>query len=775
VATLALGIGSATAIFAVVSAVLIRPLPYPDADRLAMVWRVVRQYDFDRAPISFPDFVDWKDAATGFETLAASAGTSATLHGEGGAERVSGSRVSGDLFATLGTPLHLGRWIEPADDQPGAAPVAVLSHALWLRRFGGSEDVVGRTVRMDDTDVRVVGVAAPDFGFPGPRTEFWRPLAIDPATAPRDQNFLQLVGRLRPGVELETAEADLRAVARRVAEANPGGGTFDDLWLEPRHAFVVGDVRTTLLVLGGAVGLLFALAAVNFVNLLLVRALGRRHELAVRAALGAPSGRLLAPLLAESLLLAAVGGALGLALGAGATQVLLALEPGVLPRRAEVAIDVRVALFAAAASLACAVVCGWLPSWAAGRSAPSAALEEGSRRSGGRRSTRLQSSLVVTQVAAAVALLVGAGLLGRSFAGLLSVPVGFEPNGVLTAQVPLPPDRYGSPDDAGVFYDALMDRLRALPDVEAVGGSWALPFSPAYASSTMRPEGGGDSVLVSLVPVRGDHFRALGMTLLAGRDFGAADGPDDPAVAVVARSLAERFWPGEDPIGKRFASADSDDGAEGITVIGVVADVQRLALDEPPSLDAYLPQTQATWGRDLYLAVRTSGDPMSLVPALRAEVGALDPSLPVTGVATLPDRIADSVAAPRFRSVILAALAVAATLLAAVGLYGVLSYVTQQRRREVAVRVALGAARGRITREVLARATGPVALGLLLGVAGAAAATRALGAFLFRVQPLDPLTFAAAPTLLGLVALLAAWLPARRAASADPAGLLQRE
>jgi predicted permease len=389
---------------------------------------------------------------------------------------------------------------------------------------------------------------------------------------------------------------------------------------------------------------------------------------------------------------------------------------------------------------------------------------------------RLQNALVVVQVAAAASLLVGAGLLGRSFLGLISVPVGFEPHGVLTAQVPLPPARYRGPEDVGAFYDELLLRLRRLPGVQAVGGTWALPFSPDYASSSMLPEGGERAAAreISMAPVRGDYFAATGMTLIAGRDIGPQDGPETPPVAVVTRALADAFWPGQDPLGKRFESADPDDG-EAITVVGVVADIKRRSLDEPAMIEAYLPHSQSPWARDLSIVVRTTEDPDALVPELRREVWSLDATLPVTRIATLSDRISDSVAAPRFRSVVLAALAAAATLLAAVGLYGVLSYVISERRRDIAVRFALGAGGRRIVAEVMARAIGLTAVGLLVGVFAAAAGARALRTFLFQVEPLDPATFAAACSLLVSVALLAAWLPACKAAAADPAAVLQSE
>jgi putative ABC transport system permease protein len=774
--TLAVGIGSVTAIFAVVDAVLLRPLPYREPERLVMVWRTIERFGFERAPSSLPDLRDWSAGASGFEALAAYTGASATLHGEGGPERLTGARVSGDLFSTLGAPLHRGRGIASADDAPDAEPVVVLSHGLWQRRFGGSDAVVGRTVQLGDAAVRVIGVTRPGFDFPNAQVEFWRPLALAPEGSPRDQNFLQVIGRLRAEVSLEAAEADLRAVAERVRQAYPGESVLDDVWLEPRHAFVVGDVRSTLLVLGGAVLLLFALACVNLANLLLVRGVGRRGELAVRAALGAPAARLRTPLLAESLLLSAIGGAAGLLLAWGLTRALPVLEPGVLPRRGEVGIDGRVALFTTAASLLCALACGWLPAWSIGRSAPGEALHDRTRHAPGMRAGRLQSALVVVQVAAAALLAVGAALLGRSFHSLVTVATGFEPRGVFTAQVPLPPARYPGPADVAAFYETLMERLRRHPGVEAVGGTWALPFSADYASSMMLPEGGAADAArtVSLAPVRGDYFRAAGMTLVAGRAPGPEDARDTPSVAVVTRALAELFWPAEDPIGKRLVSADGDDG-ESMTVIGVVADVKRRALDEPDALEAYVPQSQAPWARDLSLVVRTSGDAAALAAALRQEVWALDRTLPITRASTLSERIRDSVAAPRFRSSILVVLATAATLLAAVGVYGVLSYAISERRRDTAVRFALGAGRGRIAREVVGRAARLTAVGLAFGLLGAAAGARTLRAFLFQVDPLDPLAFGGAAALLCLVTLAAAWLPARRAASADPAAVLKSE
>lgn len=782
VLTLALGIGAATSIFAVVDHVLVRPLPYPDPQELVMVWRVVERFGFDRAPISYPDFADWRAASGAFDELAAFTGAQATLLGEGDPALLRGARVTGGLFAALGREPLAGRLIGPTDDDPAAEPVVVLSEGLWRRRFGADPGILGRALRLDDRSARVIGVLPGDVDFPSPDTDFWLPLRLSAAGAERDMNFLHVLGRLAPGVPLEQAEREIQAVAARVAAEHPGENETDGVWLEPRHEFLVGDVRALLLVLLGAVATLLLLACANVMNLLLARSLERRRELALRSALGAGTGRLGAAALAESLLLALAGGGLAALLARGATRVLLALDPAGLPRREAIAVDGRILLACAAIALACGLLCGLVALLGGARRAPARVLGQGSRATGDRRSGRLQSGLVVAQVALATVLLVGAGVLAHSFYRLVSVAPGFQGERVLTARVSPSPAAYPEAADIDRFYGELTERLRALPGAEEVGATWALPFShvpaswggPTSASSTYAPAEGGDAAegaTVELEPVRGDYFRAMGMPRLAGRGFTAADRAGAPAVAVVNETLARRFWPGREAVGRRLVKPGSPDSS--VTVVGVVADVKRTGLDQQAQAVAYLPHAQAVWSHSLFVTVRSAGDPEGLARALRETVWALDPAAAVTGVAVLSDLVSGSMAGPRLRTAVLAALAGTAGGLALIGIYGVLAFTVARRTREMAVRLALGAGRRRVIEEVLVRGLAPVALGLILGGAGAAAATRALRSFLFEVAPLDPLTFAAVPAALLAAGALACWAPARRAAAADPASALR--
>jgi len=782
VLTLGLGLSAATSIFAVVDHVLLRPLPYPDSEELVMAWRVVERFGFDRAPVSYPDFIDWRGASGAFNHLAAYTGAQATLLGEGDPALLRGARVTGDLFAALGRRPLLGRLVEPADDVPAAEPVVVLSEGLWRRRFGADPGVLGRALRLDDLTARVIGVLPGDVDFPSPDTDFWLPLRLSAAAAERDMNFLHALGRLAPGVPRERAERELQAVAARVAAEHPGENETDGVWLERRHAALVGGVRPVLLVLLVAVGTLLALACANVTNLLLARSVERRRELAVRSALGAGDARLATAVLAESLLLALWGGGLAVLLTFGATRLLLALDPAGLPRREEIAVDARIVLACAAVALVCGLLCGLVPLLGGAHRVPARALGETARATGDRRSGRLQTALVVVQVALATVLLVGAGVLVHSFHRLISVAPGFQGERVLTARVSPSSAAYPEAADIDRFYGELTERLSTLPGAEAVGATWALPFShvpaswggPTSASSTYAPADGGDATegtTVELEPVRADYFRAMGMPLRAGRGFTAADRSGAPPVAIVNETLARRFWPGRETVGRSMVKPGSPDSS--VTVVGVVADVKRTGLDQQAQPVAYLPHAQAVWSHSLFVTLRTAGDPEGLARTLREEVWELDPAAAVTGVAVLSDLVSGSVAGPRLRTAVLGALAGTAGGLALIGIYGVLSFTVARRTREIAVRLALGAGRRRVLEEVLARGLAPVALGLVLGGAGAVAATRALRSFLFEVAPLDPLTFAAVPAALLAAGALACWAPARRAAAADPASALR--
>ena len=780
IGTLALGVGAATAVGSVVHTVVVRALPFPDADRLVMVWRTAPAFGFDRAPTSVPDYLDWQRDARSFTDLAVyTTGATGTLLAGPEPQRISGASVSANLFRTLGVRAAVGRTIVDVDAAPGAEPAIVLSDALWRRTFGADPGIVGQVVDLGEQRARVVGVMPRAFSFPSPRTEFWTALTLDPAQSGRDLNFLTVVGRLRDGVTVDAAQAEVAAInARILASGPPGGNAGTGIMVERRQDFVVRDVRPVLVVLLGGAVLLLGIACANLANLLLVRATARARELAIRSALGAGRARLLRGLVAEGAVLGVGGALLGAGLAWSAVRTFLVLGPGALPRREEIGLDARTLALSSALAVACALACASLPAWRATRRHAGGMLRDGTRATAGRATGRLQGGLVVVQLALALVLLVGAGLLGHSLWRLMDVPTGFDTRPVLTAKLSLPESRYAEPAQVHAFYDALFDRLAALPGVTAVGGTWALPFGDDFGSSRKLPTDGvrswDDAVAIALAPVRRDYFAALGMRLVQGSNFTGRETPDGPPVTIINETLARHHWPGQDPIGRQLRGRDAGDVA--FTVVGVVADAKRRALDAETEPEMYLPHGQAPWsGGELYVTVRTGGDPLALAPALREAVWALDPRLPVTNLAPLDDVVGESLAAPRFRTVVVATLAAIAGLLALVGVYGVLAFVVSMRTREMAVRVALGASRRQMLGGVLGRGLRLTGLGVLLGLAGALASSRVLGSMLYGVTPLDVPTYAGVCALLVAAALLACWVPARRAAAVDPMVALREE
>jgi putative ABC transport system permease protein len=775
IVTLALGIGAATVIFSVANGILIQPLPYPNSNRLVMVWRVLHRFQMRRAPASYPDFLDWSRRTKSFDGIAAFTGTSATLSDQGDPERLTGARVSGNLFSTLGINLAMGRPIQGVDDRIDADSVVLISNNLWTRRFGRDPAVVGTRIMLGEERRLVIGVVPAGLEFPSSSVQFWIPLRLNPATVERDSNFLQVIGRLSPGTTLSAAQTELRSIAFGVTQENGNVNPMDDLWLENRQEYLVGGARPALYALSGAVLLLVLLASANFINLLLVRTTTRRRELAVRAALGASAGRLRQGLLAESLVLASVGGCLGMLIAWVAAGLLTRSDLFEFVRKDQIAIDYPVFLFTAVLSLGSAIVCGWLPAVRASRGAPGATLRDGGSGTRGPAAMRIQSALVVLQVAVAVVLLIGAGVLGRSFYRLISVRTGFDADRVLTAQIVLPLPRYDAEERRTAFYTQVMDKLQSVPGVEAVGATWAMPFSPDSASSRYFPEGADPSAetTVRLTPIRGDFFRAMGITRIAGRDFNAFDGRDSADVAIVNETLALRFWPGQDPIGKRLVKFN--DEHRGMTVIGVAADLKQASLDEEPAPEAYLPQAQSSWARDMYFALRTSGEPMAMAPALHRAVLDVDPSLPLIRVSPLARMVSNSVSEPRFRTAIFVSLALVAGALALVGVYGILSFVVVNGKREMAIRMALGAQHRDLQKDVIRRAFKLALAGAILGTLCAFAETQALRRFLFGVTALDPATFAVVPALLLLATVFAAWAPARRARAVDPMQTLRQQ
>ncbi len=797
--TLALGIGANTAIFSVASGVLLRPLPYPDPDRLAMVWMDNARINLREDWHSFPDYWDYRTQNTTFDDLAIFNGTSRTLSGEGDPDLIRGAHSSSNLFDVLGVRPIRGRVYTPAEDQPGANRVVVLSHALWQRRFGAREDVVGRVVQMNGVSMQIIGVMPPGFAFPTRETEFWVPTgASDAQRASRGSLWLQVIGRTKAGVPLGQARADLERVNAGILERFPqqkGYGVYVANYREQ----VIGRVRPAILVLMGAVGFVLLIACTNVANLLLSRTATRERELALRAAIGAGRGRLVRQLLTESVLLGAVGGAAGLGLAWLGLRAILGSAPADLPRLDAIALDGRVLAFTLGLSLVTGLIFGLLPALQLARANPGDSLKEGAR-STSALGRSLRRGLVVVEMAMAVVLLVGAGLMLRSFDRLQRVDLGFQSGHMLTARVGLWGDRYRPPQARVDFFRQLLERLDAQPGVTGAAGVGTVFLSATPNSTNFSIEGRGDfapedSVEVPVDAVTPDYFRVMGIRLLKGRQFDARDtrvflppAPPPPpgappalptppppyeAVVIINETMAKMFWKDEDPLGKRIKYGQTADGGPRMTIVGVVADTRRTGYDAAVRPETYLPHAQSP-DTGLMLVVRTTGDPAAFLPSLRGIVRDVDPGIAVQGGRTLETLLVEMTAQRRMNTLLLSIFGVTAALLAAVGIYGVIAYSVQQRTRELSVRMALGASTGRILGLVLKEGLSTSLLGLVIGLGAAFALSRSMTSLLYDVPPGDPVTFAGIAGIAAVVALLANLVPAIRAVLVDPVQALRQ-
>ena len=778
---LGLGVGATAAIYTVVDAVLLEPLAYPEPDELVVLIDSNPEAGFPRFAASPPNFADWRDQSESFEHLAAFTRASLALDAPGvEPERLSGAAVATGFFEALGVvPAH-GRIFRPEEDRPGAEAVTVLGHGLWQRRFGADPEIVGETVTLNGEARRVVGVMPAGFVFPS-EVETWVPLALEVDPSQRGGHYLGVLGRLRDGVTLEAAQTEMTALTARLAEEYPESNEGWGVNLFRVHELMVEDVRPYLRIVAWAVAAVLLIVCANVANLLLVRSARRERELAVRTALGAGRGRLARQLLTETVLLSLAGGALGLGFGLWGTRALVALNADEIPRAAEIGLDPSVFLFTFGVALAAGLLAGLAPVVHAARADLQGSLKEGTSAAGeGGRARVLRKALVLVEVAVAVVLLVAAGLLLRSLVRLQGISPGFEPAGVLTAQVSLPDAGY--PDDAAraPFYRELRERLEALPGVEAAGAGFPLPLSGAGYFLSFGIEGREapppqDSPSAGIRFVTPGYLEALEIPLVDGRRITAADREGAVEVAVVNRAMAERMWPGESPLGGRFTFGDpTAPDAEWLEIVGVVGDVRHGDLTTEPDMEVYLPMDQNPFPTAV-LVLRTGADPESLTSGVREAVRAVDPSLPVYRVQTLDQVVGDALADQRFSAALLGVFAGLALVLASLGVYGVLSYAVSQRTRELGLRMALGAPRERVLRQVIGEGMVLVAIGVAAGTAGAFAASRLLGSLLYEVGTADPLTYAAVPALLVLVGLVAVWLPARRATRVEPVVALRTE
>jgi putative ABC transport system permease protein len=784
VLTLALGIGATTAIFSVIHAVLLRPLPFPDPQSLVVVWETDQKGGSRTYPVSSPNFKDWRAQSKALESLVVFRDLGLTLTGVGDPERLPAARVSADFFRLLNIEPALGRAFRSEEDEPGAENVVILSHGLWQQRFGADPSLVGRNLTLSGESYRVVGVLPADLEFPFQLREAqaWTPMGEEAwSFTERGSHFLGCLARLRPGVSLAQAQAEMDAIAAQLAQQYPDENSGHGINLVPLHAQVVGEVRLTLLVLLSAVGFVLLIACANLASLLLVRGTARAKEFAIRAALGAPQSRLLRQLLTESLLLSLVGGGTGLLLSLWGLEGIKLLLPADFPRLAHLRVDITVMGFALLVSLGTGFLFGLAPALRASQVSLQTALKEGgplSRRLG---RDHLRQAFVVAEYSLALVLLVGTGLLLQSLWQLLRVDTGFSSDRVLTFSVSLPAAKYPQPAQRTAYFQAVQERLRALPGVESVSANTTLPFSQVTLTTGFSVEGRPElppaeqpnAVYNSVLP---DYFKTLGIPLLRGRTFSAHDTRQPLGALIINNTMARLHWPNEDPLGQRLRIGMGVDDTDppSYEIVGVVGDVRQQNLESEPHPTFYVPYTQQSWSF-LTFVVRATGDPLALAAAIRDQVRAVDPDQPVTRLALLNNLIERTLAPRRVTLFLLLLFAGAALALGAMGIYGVASFMVTQRVQEIGVRMALGAEPRQILLLFVQQGMLIAAGGLVVGLAGALVLTRFLRTLLFGVTPADPLTLAGTSLLLLVVAGLACYLPARRATRVDPMTALRYE
>ncbi|HYC53108.1 MAG TPA: ABC transporter permease [Gemmatimonadaceae bacterium] len=776
IATLALGIGANSAIFSIVNNVLLRPLPFPTSERLAVLWGKYPNYG--RANLSLPDFRDWRDQARSFEHVAAR--HSVAFNFTGGEEPVQlrGDRVTANFFAALGVQPMLGRAFRP-EEEVGEHLVVILSHGFWQRQFGGDAGIVGSTVPLSGRPYTVVGVMPPHFRFAGDK-DVWSPARTDTPTAHRRSEYLDAFGRLKPGVSIEQADTEIATIAQRLSVQYPGTNANFQSEVVSLHEDTVADVRPALLVFTGAVGLVLLIACANVANLLLARAAAREREIAVRSALGASRGRLVRQLLTESVLISVIGGGLGLLLAVWGIGALRSTNTSLLPRIGEVRVDLAVMGFSLLLSLVTGLLFGLAPALRMVSNRLHDSIKEGARGAAGGAVTRFRNSLVLAEVALAVVLLVGAGLLIRSFEKLNRVDPGFDPRGVLTYQAGFPAARYGQTSALPAVYDQLMERTRVIPGVRGVAVSNTLPtLGIGYASFAIEnvpfPASDPNTGPIDVQPytVSPDYFKVMGIRLTQGRGIESRDVDGAGDVAVINTEMVRRFIPaGRNPIGMRVTFGNPADTAGWWTIVGVADVVAQQGLAAKPYAQIYLPIAQAP-RRSVYVTVKTDGDPMALVPSVRQALRSVDSEVPLSDVATMTERLSTDIAATRVSVTVLSIFAALAMVLAAIGIYGVLAYAVAQRTREIGIRMALGASAGVVRRLIVRQGMTPAIIGVAVGLAGAFYLTRLMEKLLFGVAPSDPATFAMVAIFLAMVAFLASFVPARRATRVAPTEALR--
>lgn len=782
VLTLALGIGANTAVFSVVRSVVLRPLPFPEADRLAVLLLRMETAGYPEGPPSIPEYATYRDQLRSWEHLAAYRVLDATVTGSvGHAERVSVAVATSNLFPALGVEALHGRAFAADEDQPGSDAVVVLSHGYWRSRYGADPGVVGTNIVLEGRSRTIVGVMPLGFGFPDTNVRLWLPLVITPQfLTARGVHLYSVVGRLRPGVTLATAEGELASATRRVT-TEPAFNFHDwhPAFLRPLRTQIVGDVSRALWMMLGAVGLVLAIACANVANLLLVRSEDRAQEMAVRSALGASRGRVLLHVLIESLVITTAGALAGVALAYVGLDMLRAVAPAELPRLDELSIDGVVLAFTALLTLSAAALFSVLPALHFGHPRLQRTLrEEGGSTTAGSRRIRLRQALVVSETGLAVVLLISAGLLLQSYRRLSTVDPGYSTEQVLSASLAVPDGRYTEQEEAVAFYESLLVRVRSLPGVTAAGAVRRAPLSIPIGPSSIEveewvePADASPPVAVIQVATPG-YFEAMGIPVIGGRTFDAGDRAGSTPVAVVTESLARSYWPGRSALGGRLRVDDPD--LAFAEIVGVVPDVRQNRVDRLPAQGTmFLPHAQVP-GLSMTLIARSSVDAVSLVSAIRTEVDALDSSIPVHDVRTIEQALADATAPQRFTALLQLLFAFVALSLSAVGLYGVLAFTVSRQTKEIGIRIALGADPDGVRRMVVRQGMCLVAVAIAVGAVGALAVGQVLEGFLYGTSAVDPLTYGLVLGTLGAVALFACWIPARRASSIDPIRALRAD
>ncbi len=780
--TLALGIGANLAIFNIVNSVLLRSLPYKEPAKLWMLLASHQSADLDSGLISMADYLDCKEQANSFEELAAYTAVSRDLTGGGEPERIQLGVVTQNLFPALGVAPARGRNFLPEEDRPAAERVAILSHEIWQRRFGADPGLIGRAIAISDVQYVVIGIMPAGFRVAQTTADIWIAARSGKGT-PRDYRIFNLLGRAKADVSMELAQAEMSALSARLAQQYPETNEGVGIRVVPLREYLVHDVRTALLVLQGAVALVLLIACANVANLLLVRAVSREKEMAIRSALGASRGRLTKQLAVEGLVLAAIGGGLGLLVSAWGTSALKRFLPLDWPRLTEVHADWHVLVFAASLTLLTGVVSGLIPALRMTRRNLEDSLKNRGRgSSAGRNERRLRTAFVVVELALAMMLSAGAGLLLKSFVLLQEVDPGFNPRNLLSMQVSLPRSRYADDNRRAAFFAELIDRMGKLPGVDSAAATLQAPLigldvdKSTFAIKGAPAPAPGRQPAAPLHVVTPEYFHTMGIPLLGGRAFTERDDRNTPGVIIINEALARRYWPNESPIGRQLKQglAFLPGDAMEREIVGVVGNVRHfgLALAEEPQM--YLPHRQSPWP-EMTLVLRAGANVAGLASAARAQVRFMDAQLPVAKVMTMDQGLRDSVAQPRFRALLFGLFAALALVLGAIGLYSVMAYSVTQRTNEIGIRMALGANAGDVMKMIIREGSSIIVLGLAVGLAGAFGLTRLLASLLFGVGVSDPLTFAGVSILLAIVAMLACYLPARRATKVDPMIALRTE